>query len=259
MEKGGWTNLDPFIIRPRYPAQYLTIVWRIRRVDRANIVRNSNGAFKQQPWPAATRRLRQQLPRQRYLTYNICLNHDVVRLHKPVPEPEHGALYSSQAAADGCVRAPVYAHIFANTGVCTLVPVQRVPFTAIGKNSSRSDPRSRLPRDAGEFFVLGGKERSGSRFSVQRRIERCTVQELDKIFDIFVDIFVYFILHGISYLEIDAMVDDGTFEEENSFDRNKFIEIVNFYVTSKFTRFVCKDGLNSSAAALFLPRHTYWL
>lgn len=72
-------------------------------------------------------------------------------------------------------------------------------------------------------------------------------------------IFVYFILHGISYLKIDAMVDDGTFEEENSFDRNKFIEIVNFYVTSKFTRFVCKDGLNSSAAALFLPRHTYWL
>lgn len=99
----------------RYSAQYLTIVWRIRRVDRANIVRNSNGAFKQQPCPAATRRLRQQLPRQRYLTYNICLNHDVVRLHKPVPEPEHGALYSSQAATmDGCVRARRSPRIFAN-------------------------------------------------------------------------------------------------------------------------------------------------
>lgn len=47
----------------------------------------------------ATRRLQQQLPQQRYLTYDICLNHDVVRLHKPVPEPEHGALYSSQASA----------------------------------------------------------------------------------------------------------------------------------------------------------------
>lgn len=99
----------------RHSAQYLTIVWRIRRVDRANIVRNSNGAFKQQPCPAATRRLRQQLPRQRYLTYNICLNHDVVRLHKPVPEPEHGALYSSQAATmDGCVRARRSPRIFAN-------------------------------------------------------------------------------------------------------------------------------------------------
>lgn len=112
-------------------------------MDRANIVRNSNGAFKQQPCPAATRRLRQQLPRQRYLTYNICLNHDVVRLHKPVPEPEHGALYSSQAATmemDVCEHEEACVHVYLRICVCircTLVPFTKILVPLI-KNLSRS-------------------------------------------------------------------------------------------------------------------------
>lgn len=154
-------------------------------MDRANIVRNSNGAFKQQPWPAATRRLRQQLPRQRYLTYNICLNHDVVRLHKPVPEPEHGALYSSQAAADGCVRAPRTRSTHIYLPIRVYAPWYRFNVYRSRNRKKFVEKRPSISsRDAGEFFVLEGEGEvsAGSRFSVQRcrRIERSTVQELGR-------------------------------------------------------------------------------
>lgn len=149
-------------------------------MDRANIVRNSNGAFKQQPCPAATRRLRQQLPRQRYLTYNICLNHDVVRLHKPVPEPEHGALYSSQAATmemDVCEHEEACVHVYLR--ICVCVRCTLVPFTCtVDQKFVEKRLVDFLYKYAGiwhSFYICGTllwKEISaGSRFLIQ--IERC--------------------------------------------------------------------------------------
>lgn len=86
--------------RGEYLVRYLTIIRGIKGVDDTSIAWNSKGnEVETTTEHDATRRLQQQLPQQRYLTYDICLNHDVVRLHKPVPEPEHGALYSSQASA----------------------------------------------------------------------------------------------------------------------------------------------------------------
>ena len=90
-------------------------------MDSTNIAWNSKGnGVETTTGPEAQHAagLQQQLPQQRYLTYNICLNHDVVRLHKPVPEPEHGALYSSQAAAHhDCVHEEARAHIINAPGL----------------------------------------------------------------------------------------------------------------------------------------------
>lgn len=182
-------------------------------MDRANIVRNSNGAFKQQPWPAATRRLRQQLPRQRYLTYNICLNHDVVRLHKPVPEPEHGALYSSQAAADGCVRAPRTRSTHIYLPIRVYAPWYRFNVYRSRNRKKFVEKRPSISTArCWRILCIGGERRGQCRFSIfgatmpkNREIYGARIGQISLI-SLWISPCISFCC-GISYPEIDAMVD----------------------------------------------------